>query len=137
MMGLMGGEKIITVWLGWCFDNIPLFWVEIKPHHFRFTIINMAKDRHKGNVRMRTAKYIDRLTYDPSRHKRKEVRKRLQALQARQMEQHVPPDPKQVVKFGSININGLDLDSGWAVQELLKNKELDVSECLLLYLISL
>ena len=95
----------------------------------------MVKDRNKGYVRKRTSKYIDRLTYDPSRHNRKEVRKRLQTLQVRQMEEHVPPDPKQVVKFGSININGLDLDSGWAVQELLKKKELDVSKCILLYLI--
>ena len=82
MMDSFGWVGVLTIF--------PLSWVEIKPHHFISTIRNMGKDRNKGHIRMRTSKYIDRLTYDPSRHKRKEVRKRLQALQARQMEQHVP-----------------------------------------------
>ena len=91
----------------------------------------MGKSRHDRQARMRTrlrtTKFIDRLTYNPNKHKRKEARRRVKELQARAVQNQSSPDPKPVVKFGAINVNGLDLDSGWAVQELLKNKNFDVS----------
>ena len=92
----------------------------------------MGSERHarqaRQRTRLRTTKYIDRLTYIPNKHKRKEARKRMKALHARMIHQPNPPDPKPAIKFGAINVNGLDIDSGWAVQELLKNKNIDVSE---------
>ena len=41
------------------------------------------------------------------------------------------PSPPQAApvktKFGSFNVNGLDVESSWAVQQLLVNKGFDVS----------
>ena len=87
---------------------------------------NARQARHR--TRLRTTKYIDRLTYNPTKHKRKDARKRMKALHARELHHPNPPDPRPALKFGAINVNGLDLDSCWAVQELLKNKKFDVSE---------
>lgn len=93
----------------------------------------MGKSRNERYARLRTklrtTKYIDRLTYDPDKHKRKEARRRIKELDDREIQQPNLPDPKPAIKFGAINVNGLDLDSGWAVQELLKNKNFDVSDC--------
>ena len=36
------------------------------------------------------------------------------------------PSPVSSLKFGSININGLDLEASWAVDQLLKNRGYDV-----------
>ena len=37
-----------------------------------------------------------------------------------------PPPPKSVLKFGSFNVNGLDLETSWAVGQLLQDNEFDV-----------
>ena len=39
----------------------------------------------------------------------------------------VEPLPKITIRFGSLNINGLDLEATWAVEQLLETHELDVS----------
>ena len=83
----------------------------------------------------RTTKIIDRLTYSPARHKNKKVRDMRAKLQARK-----PSIPTRVIKeeklkFGSFNVNGLDIEVSWAVQQLLQNRGFDVSSPLYLTLI--
>ena len=35
--------------------------------------------------------------------------------------------PPAMIKFGSFNVNGLDVESSWAVQQLLREKGFNVS----------
>ena len=37
------------------------------------------------------------------------------------------PITRQAMKFGSFNVNGLNLEAGWAVQQILKTRGFDVS----------
>ena len=79
------------------------------------------------DYKRRTGRLIDRLTYCPAKHKRKYTKKLRHKLQARRP--NVPdPEPSQVstLKFGSININGLDLEASWAVDQLILNRGYDV-----------
>ena len=75
----------------------------------------------------RTAKNLDRITYSPEKHKQRFVKKLRRKLATR-----VDPDEKTIpasptsIKFGSININGLDLEASWAVDQLLTTRGYDV-----------
>ena len=89
---------------------------------------------------MQTNKVMDRLTYCPRKHKQKFVKTLRKNLQ----QQTIPISPQPVtppthIKFGSFNVNGLDLEASWAVQELLEKRGFDVSfdPILFLNLISL
>ena len=48
-------------------------------------------------------------------------------LQMREMKDPKTSLPKTTLKFGSFNVNGLDLEVGWSVQQLLREREYDVS----------
>ena len=83
-----------------------------------------GKARHK----IQTAKLMDRLTFCPSKHKQKSIRHQRNLLQAKPLQKTKPPAPPPThIKFGSFNINGLDLEANWAVQELLEKRGFDVS----------
>ena len=77
--------------------------------------------------RKRTTKIIDRLTYSPSKHKRKEVRKLIKIQQEKHIPPSKPPKTTNTLKFGSFNLNGLDLEAGWAIEQLLTTRRFDVS----------
>ena len=89
----------------------------------------MKPDRNHRIIRKKsTNKIIDRLTYNPDKHKQKSVKKmrlNLQNKPSAPIKQPCPPPT--TMKFGSINVNGLDLEAGWAVQQLLENKGFNVS----------
>ena len=73
-------------------------------------------------------KIIDKLTYVPERHKQKFVNKLRQKLaQKPSLKPSSNQQPSSSLKIGSININGLDLEAHWAVQELLNEHKFDVS----------
>ena len=78
--------------------------------------------------KIKTNKIIDRLTYCPNKHKQKFTKKLRQKLQEKN-----PPPPlvenpcPTTLKFGSFNVNGLDLEASWAVENLLKQRSFDVS----------
>ena len=88
----------------------------------------MKNERRRNlDFKKRTGRLIDRPTYCPAQHKRKYTKKLREKLQARRPT--VPdPEPSQVstLKFGSININGLDLEASWAVDQLILNRGYDV-----------
>jgi hypothetical protein len=74
-----------------------------------------------------TNKLIDRLTYSPQKHKQKFTNKLRSTLQSKAPMVLVPVSPTVSIKFGSININGLDLEASWAVDQLLIKNKFDVS----------
>ena len=92
----------------------------------------MVNDRakrayHKRHAH-RTTKIIDRLGYSPAKHKHKEKKMLRQKLQARVFPlPSKPPEPKTILKFGSFNINGLDLGVNWAINQLVTTRGFDVS----------
>ena len=87
----------------------------------------MPRDRNGRQTRVRTAKIMDRLTYTPTEHKRKETRKLRKTLQEKKVPPPKPTISRQAMKFGSFNVNGLNLEAGWAVQQLLNTRVFDVS----------
>ena len=88
------------------------------------------QDRNARLVRKRakiqTNKIMDRLTFNPKKHKQKKVKGLREKLQQRDREDPGPLSVKTSLKFGSFNINGLDLETAWAVGELVKKHGFDV-----------
>lgn len=83
---------------------------------------------HFGNrQKVNSKKIVDKLTYNPAKHKQKLTRKSRMHLQQKIIPTHSPLIPPQTIKFGSFNVNGLDLEAAWAVDDLLKNRGFDVS----------
>ena len=76
----------------------------------------------------KSKKIIDKLTYNPAKHKQQKTRNLRQKLQLKTLSPNPPaPPPPQTIKFGSINVNGLDVEAAWAVEKLLKDRKFDVS----------
>ena len=91
-----------------------------------------GSSRHSFYVKNRakkpqTNKIIDRITFNPETHKQKVTRNLRQKLQRKTILQQVSALPSTSLKFGSFNINGLDLETNWAVEELLKKRGFDVN----------
>ena len=78
-------------------------------------------------AKKRTSKIVDRLTYSPKKHKNKIVRDMRDKLQAKKVPTTKIPVDSQTLKFGSFNVNGLDLEAGWAVKQLLTKRGFDLS----------
>ena len=91
-----------------------------------------GKKTRKPNT-IRTNKIRYRLTYVPQKHKQKfknNLRQKL-ATRAPSKPPKVTP-PKTKIKVGSINLNGLDLEASWAVEQILTKHDLDVRYLLIL-----
>ena len=83
------------------------------------------KNRTRVRAKIQTPKILDRITFDPAKHKQKKTRELRQQLQ----QQKIPgpdPSPTTTCLFGSFNLNGLDLETSWAVEQLVKKHEFDV-----------
>ena len=74
-----------------------------------------------------TNKIVGRLTYSPQKHKQQYTKKLRKNLQSKNPVTSPIPTPPISLKFGSININGLDLEAGWAIEQFLTKKKFDVS----------
>ena len=81
----------------------------------------------KMQGKKRTSKIIDRLTYSPKKHKNKKLREMRKKLQTMNCPQNDTPVTKETLKFGSFNVNGLDIEARWAVEQLVNTKGFDVS----------
>ena len=88
----------------------------------------MVFNRRRTNyVKKRTSRLIDRITYCPKTQKQKFVKSLRRKLQSRkQINDDNEPVAKTSLKFGSININGLDMEASWAVSQILSNRGYDV-----------
>ena len=83
--------------------------------------------RHvKARAKIQTNKILDRITFNPQKHKQKKTRELRQQLQQKSAPDPKLSSPKTALKFGSFNINGLDLETSWAVGELVKKHGFDV-----------
>ena len=79
------------------------------------------------NRKADSRKIVGRIAYNPIKHKQKKVRAMREKLQKRDVPGVPPdPDPTESLKFGSFNVNGLDLEAAWAVENILKNRGFDV-----------
>ena len=85
------------------------------------------KKHFRKRQKTRTNKILDRITYRPKTHKQKVTRKLRQKLQLKNLPPDITAPPSTSLKYGSFNINGLDLEASWAVEELLKRRGFDVS----------
>ena len=86
--------------------------------------------RHDRSVSKRakaqTNKIVSKLTYSPAKHKNKVIKHMRLRLQEKAMHAPAPPQPKTVLKFGSFNVNGLDMEVSWAVHQLIQKRGFDV-----------
>ena len=83
--------------------------------------------RHaEARSKLRTNKIIDRLTFNPKKHKQKKTRELRQKLQKKTLKDPTRSISESSLKFGSFNINGLDFEASWAVEELVKKHGFDV-----------
>ena len=74
---------------------------------------------YKERKKFQTNKIMDRLTYSPVKHKQRKVKEMRQRLQEKPSNHELKiTTPPIKTKFGSFNVNGLNLEACWAVQEL-------------------
>ena len=88
---------------------------------------------HYHKRKTASKKIVDKLTYNPSKHKQKvtrTLRKKLQQKTIPPVNQVLPPPP--TVKFGSFNVNGLDVEAAWTIEQLLKQRGFDVSHFIII-----
>ena len=86
-----------------------------------------SRNGRKVKVKIRTNKIMDRITYNPIKHKDKARIRLRKCLQKRSLKPQPPLVTPTTLSFGSLNVNGLDLEAGWAVEQLLITKGFDVS----------
>ena len=84
------------------------------------------RKREQKEKAIQTNKIMDRLSYEPHKHKKKMTRKLRLELQKKQLKVPSNPQIKTEMKFASININLLDLEASVAVETFMKEKSLDV-----------
>ena len=86
----------------------------------------MAREpRRKLDFKKRTTRVVDRLIYCPAQHKQKQKKLLRKKLRSKRPTDQVIREPS--TKIGSIYLNGLDLETGWAVEQIITNYELDAS----------
>ena len=84
------------------------------------------KSKNHFNKRQNNTKIVDRLTYNPKKHKQKKTRDLRKKLQETNLPSPKPVITPTIIKFGSMNVNGLDVEATWAVQQLLDHRGFDV-----------
>ena len=103
-------------------------------------VINMGKGRsdHAKRARKRvlTSKLIDKITYKPDIHKNKfnkALRKKLQS-QTPINDRAGREEQKTIIKFGSINVRGLDISAENAIHQLITDRKIDVRKDFFFYI---
>ena len=71
------------------------------------------------NTNRFTKKIVDKITYNP-------IKRNLRAKQ-KNIPKTIPASLSPKLKFGSFNVNGLDIEAAWAVEQLLTKRGFDVS----------
>ena len=80
----------------------------------------------KRQSRRRPPKTTSRLTYNPAKDKGKFTAGLRRQLQTRTFPAPKTPSPKTSINVGAININGLSLESSWALEQIITNYDLKV-----------
>ena len=99
-----------------------------------YTSATMAPNKHNNRYRSKNRvsqttpnKLVDRLTYSPKVHKQKVTRKLRQKLQDKSLPSAIPASPTPTLLFGSFNVNGLDIEASWAIDQLIDRRGYDVN----------
>ena len=82
---------------------------------------HISKRFHRAGAK----KLLDRPTYCPNKQEKTRVLRK--KLLERANPDPIPSAPPKTLKFGSFNVNGLDIESSWAVDQLLDKRGYDVS----------
>ena len=77
------------------------------------------------NIKKASAKISKRLNYD-LKTKQKQTKQLRKKLQAKIITEPQPVLAPVSMKFGSFNVNGLDLEGSWAIEEILRMRGFDV-----------
>ena len=87
----------------------------------------MPRRRHSVRVRQ-SRRIISEITYSPVKHKNKDMRYLRRELAKRKLQNTKPPSEGGMteIKFGSINLDGLDMETYHAVSEIIKKYQFDV-----------
>ena len=92
------------------------------PQPFHWCLEMSASEKQKGR-NLKQQKILDRLTYNPKKHKQKFIRSQRKLLQEKVTPKAQSPNiQSSSIKFSSFNVNGLDLETNWAVNELLEKR---------------
>ena len=83
----------------------------------------------KRKARSRANQFTSRLTYSPNNDKMKFTKKLRAQLQSMSLPPPDQPAPIPTLEIGSININGLSLESSWALEEIVSKYNLKVNSC--------
>ena len=90
----------------------------------------MGKDRRRNTVKANkpsTSKSIDKITYCQKKHKQKFVRMLRLQLRTKNVPSSVQQSsPIRILKFGSWNIDGIEAGTIEAIENLVKQEDLDV-----------
>ena len=97
------------------------------PLHFTMNRSERRMFLKKSVTKKTTAKLVDRLTYNPKKHKQKHNKKLRQQLQDKTIPDVPEITPPVSLLFASFNINGLGLETAWSVEQLLTTRGYDVS----------
>jgi hypothetical protein len=88
----------------------------------------MGPKKSKIRARLNSRNIVGRLTYSPEKHKQRFTKTQRTMLATRPPDKPPKAPPNNtLITFGSMNVNGLDQEAHWAVTELIKSHNLDVS----------
>ena len=82
--------------------------------------INARKKRNRSN------QIVSRLSYCPTKDKGRYTGKLRAQLQAKELPSTVSPVPISTIEIGAININGMDMESSWALEQIVSKYNLQV-----------
>ena len=77
--------------------------------------------------RLETRQTINKITYNPNKHKNQSMRNLRSQLKDKKTANNNPKKPTHELKFGSFNVDGLGLDAAFAAIGLLHGRGFDVS----------
>ena len=98
-------------------------------HHKR-SRLHYKKRREKRALRQMVRKLIQKRPAPESRHfrqKRQRLKQRQKCPIRRSIQFDTPLAQPNKLKFGAMNVNGLDLQVAWVLTDLLKERSFDVS----------
>ena len=94
----------------------------------------MGKNYNPATIKRRikrkdnTAKIISKIVHNAERGKRRQARQRMKSKQVKDVVNSVQPEK---LKFGAINVDGLDLQTDAALKDLLASRDFDVRSLIL------
>ena len=96
-------------------------------HNRKYGKRNFMHYRNRTRKRLETRQTINKITYNPNKHKNQSMRKLRSQLKDKKAKKIDLKRPTYELKFGSFNVDGLGLDDAFAAVDLLHSRGFDVS----------